>query len=618
MRVFGTPEDLASADYVANQMTSLGLEDVALESVPGDAWVFGGASVTLSGDLALTYPAGSMGGVPGTPPEGLSGELVFVGLGTARDYAKLHAKAKGKIVIAWWDPDVVWANHVAYEAQARGAKALILATPKGGAYYQGDGALGSFDATCDPSLCVPFVTISTKAAGRIIRHLQDGASIDATVALDATNEPANGYNTYGVIPGADPDHVIVIGAHHDAWWFGAADDTSGVAMILAVAKAMMESGYQPQNTLVFTTHTGEEYGLSDAYYDWLIGAWYQVTSAHAEWQNSAVAYVNFEGHEAPYTLGVEVTRELVRFVNSQLGASSDLLADGYELSDIDSWDEAWTFGAAGVPSLTFSEVSPEYSQDLYHTQLDTIDRIDFDALAPVLEAETQLITALDQRITYPYGFARRVSGLGSSLDYQLIKAWGFEAGPVHGAFNKMSSAWDAASAARASADATCFNGRLRDAVETSLQGLTALSAWDGTIYPHEQVQNDGLSLDAAVVALRQGDWKAALGSLLNVANVWYVPLLAREWFQREMAHHDPSDPNLAWGGQGKLAPYLDLWDVYMSIRDKGRAGETDFADETHELRRTRDDEITEFGARIDALVGTMHAVTDRLEAAAAC
>ena len=618
MRVFGTPEDIAAADYVAGQMTSLGLQNVALESVPGYAWVFEGASVSLTGALTKTYSAGSMGGAPGTPPEGLSGPLVFAGLGTATDYAKLHVNARDKIVIAWWSPEIAWANLVAYEAQARGAKALILATPKGGSYFQAPGALGSFDATCDPELCVPFVTISTKAASRIVHQLESGASIDATVVLNATNQSANGYNTYGVIPGTDSSQVIVIGAHHDAWWHGAIDDASGVAMVLALAKAVVDSGYQPRYTWVFTTHTGEEYGLSDAHYDWLTGAWWQITRTHPEWQDSAVAFVNWEGHQPPSSLGVTVARELMSFVNGQLGASGDLLAGGYGLYDVGTWNEGWTFAAAGVPSITFGEFDPAYIQNLYHTQLDTIDEIDFEALEPVLAAETQLVTALDQRPTSPYGFKFRLWNLKKKLDYTLMEAWGYKPGPVRSAFKEMSAAWDAAAAAREEADQTCFSSAMRSAAAISLQGFTALDAFDGTIYPHEQVQNDAWYLEKAVVSLRAGDWRTALTSLLSVAQTRYVPLLAKDWFEAEMSHHDLDDPNIAWGAQGHLAPFLDLWDVYTSIRQKGRAGHTDFAGETRELRQARDAAKRLFRERLDEMTETVLAVTEDLQAAAAC
>ena len=172
---------------------------------------------------------------------------MFAGIGSARDYERLGVDVTGKIVLAWWDSAYDWPNHMAYEAKLHGADALIIASPPGGNYYQGKGALGSFDATCDLEYCGPFVTISTRAASRLVDRLQAGERLRAQVVMNATvDEGATGYNTIGVIPGSEiPEKVVVLGGHHDAWWYGAADDTSGVAMVLALAKAVQESGFQP-------------------------------------------------------------------------------------------------------------------------------------------------------------------------------------------------------------------------------------------------------------------------------------------------------------------------------------------------------------------------------------
>jgi hypothetical protein len=619
-RAFGTPQDLETATYIADQMTELGLQDVALEPVVGDGWSFEGASVTVD-DKVL--PAGAFGGVEGTGPEGVSGRLVFAGIGSARDYDRLERHGidvTGKIVLAWWNADYNWPNHMAYEAKHRGADALIIASPPGGNYYQAKGALGSFDATCDLEHCLPFVTISTRAAARLVERLEAGERLRATVVLEATVEQgATGYNTIGVIPGSeDPEKVIVLGAHHDAWWHGAVDNTSGVAMLLAIAKAVQESGFQPRYTWVFGTHTGEEYGIADAYYDWLYGAWYRITQAHPEWQTEAVAFLNWEGHAPPYELRVNVTEELWSFVDRQLRRSDALLANGYRLVNIYSWNEAWTFGAAGVPALTFASFPEAYSRYVYHTQLDTVDVIDFEGLAPILEAEVRLLLALDARRTLPLSFERRLATLEASLDEAPIDRWGYDDAALRAAMDALEEAWARAAAARHGAETACFNDALREAVRLSLTGFTALSAWDFTIYPHEQVQNDALYLSKALSVLREGDWKRAIWRLWNVAQVWYASLLSREPFQVEMSHHAPDYPKLAWGAQGKLAPYLDLWDVHAAIRTKGKAGETDFSAEIAELKRVRRASLEEWAARLDAMAGVMTGVATELDAAAGC
>lgn len=622
-RVAGTPEDLATATYITRAMSRIGLEDVHLEQVPVDAWLFKGASVAVSGPSgAKTYDAGSQGGVPGTPRKGLSGEVVFAGEGTALDYERLGLDATGKIVLAWWNPSSVWTNHMAYEAQARGAKALIVSTPPGGAYYQAEGAIGSFDATCDPNLCVPFVTISTRDAQQILGRLQAGEKVTATVTLKAEIKyGATGYNTYGKITGSvNPNKVIVFGAHHDAWWYGAVDDTSGVATVLALAKAVKASGYQPRYTWVFTTHTGEEYGLADAYYDWLIGAWWRITHAHTEWQTSAVAFVNFEGQGYPANMRANVAQELRPLLHQELGRSMQLLPYGTAIFELYSWNEAWTFGAAGVPSITFSSFDDVYTRTIYHTQFDTIDKIDFGYLRNLVTVETRFSVALDQAVLLPYDFSMRVSTLGNSLDYTLMEQLGYgraDRKALKAAYDRLSAAWGAVARLAYPADVALYNTHLREAARVSLQDFTALSAWDYTIYPHQQVENDAYYLGLSIADLEAGKWKSGLRYLeWWVAQSWYIPRISKMWFQHEMSHHDTAYAKIAWGGQGHLAPYLDLWQTYKDIEWKALAGNYDFADEIAALESIRANEVALYHERLDALTASINTVAWHLEQAA--
>lgn len=434
---------------------------------------------------------------------------------------------------------------------------------------------------------------------------------------------ATGYNTIGSITGSvHPEKVVVIGAHHDAWWRGAVDATSGVALTLALAKAIGESSYQPRHTWVFATHTGEEYGLADAYYDWLYGAWWRITHEHPEWQRKAAAFFNFEGHGFPYRLRVNVTQELDPFLRRQLESQSGSLPAGHDVVDIFSWNEAWTFGAAGVPSLTFAtgfEDDPDgYERTIYHTQLDTVDRIDFEELAPIAAAEAATILAFDRREVAPYSFRHRLETLRASIDDDVARRLGASTSRLRAGIREMAAAWRAAAAAADDARPSCRNRHMREAVRRSLTGFTALNVWDETIYPHEQVQSDAVLLTETLAALAEGRWRQALEALLGVAQTWYVPLLSKGPFQHEMSHHARDYSRLSWGGQGKLPPYLDTWRAYRDIAAAGASGTTDFSRAVATLESYLDIERAQLRRRLRALVGSVAAVTAELRAAAGC
>ncbi len=92
--------------------------------------------------------------------------------------------------------------------------------------------------------------------------------------------PTQGENVVAFLRGSDlADEVVIIGAHYDhvgklgqptcrgsedpsdTICNGADDNASGSAVVLAIARALGESGYRPRRTLVFVHFSGEELGL---------------------------------------------------------------------------------------------------------------------------------------------------------------------------------------------------------------------------------------------------------------------------------------------------------------------------------------------------------------------
>ena len=80
-----------------------------------------------------------------------------------------------------------------------------------------------------------------------------------------------GQNVVGLLPGSDPelaDEYLLLGAHHDhigkaedGIFYGADDNASGVAMVLAVAKRLSQSGQRPRRSVLFVSFDVEEHLL---------------------------------------------------------------------------------------------------------------------------------------------------------------------------------------------------------------------------------------------------------------------------------------------------------------------------------------------------------------------
>ena len=615
-RVTGTPQDEQTASYLADQMDTIGLEDVSIESHTTDGWRFSGGSVRARGPgLDRSFRVSSLGGVPGTPPGGVSGRIVPVGFGTAPEYEGLNVE--GKIVFAWWDYDNkgIWPNYIAYEAMAHGAKAVIIASaPANGWYAAGNGrALGGNDGECSTTQCAPLVVISRRNAFALVRALGAG-KVQGSVTLNAQNVlDSIGHQPIGQITGSVyPDRAIVFTAHQDAWFTSAADDSVSIGMILAIAKAAIESGYQPRYTWIFAPTTGEEYGLSDAYYDWLQGAFHRITVSHADWTTQAVAVLNWEVHSPPYYVYANVARELRGFVGDSFTASKqDGLIDYYGLADVYSWNDGFTYTAQGAPAVTFTASGPDY-WGRYHTNYDSLDTLDFNTLKPVLQAETRVAVDLEHTLM-PFRFGSRISTLKASLDPEALARYGADAQGIDDAITGLRAAWDAASVATPS---VCASTALREATRISDDGFTALTFDDATVYPHQQVQLDMQLLSAAVNHLSDGRPHLAANSIAGIDLNGLASILSRPGFQEELLHHDPSYERISWGAQGQLTVPIDLYDMWHTVA-AAKAGAV-LQPEIDQLKAIRTQTAVVYRARIDALIATVNAVAAQLNAVTDC
>ena len=92
-RQAGSDAEHAAAEYLYQEMLSLGLEDVEKVAADCDRWQFNGASFTVDGEDYPVYTYATAA----TPADGLTAEIVYVGQGTMWDYEGLDVT--GKIVL---------------------------------------------------------------------------------------------------------------------------------------------------------------------------------------------------------------------------------------------------------------------------------------------------------------------------------------------------------------------------------------------------------------------------------------------------------------------------------------------------------------------------------------
>lgn len=622
-RAAGSTADNAGASFIKQEMAKIGLSSVRMERVPVDAWEFKGASLTVNGVGGMyEFVASSMGGVPGTPAGGLTGEIVYVGQGTPQEYPA--SGVDGKLLLVDWNANNFWVNLIGNQATLDGAKGVIISTMNYPVYYEWPSSLGSFDATYDDNW-VPLIVISRNDGFSLVDMMSKGpvtGTMISNIKLTLAENDGSGYNVAGVYPGRNHENPILILGHHDAWFFGASDDTSAVAGMLAWAKAMKKTGYVPEHDLYFIATTGEEYGNTDAYYEWLVGAWYMITQAHPDWAMKAVAFLNieglggrwFDGTPGPFT--GRANYQLAPLVRQVFGANPALLPNGWSVTTLlSSWQDGWTLTAAGIPGITFSDTIPGYDA-IYHTNIDNLGLMHYDDMAMQVKVMHKVLESIDRSTILPYTFSERAFDIAKSIDTNDFAYVGVDGSGLYSAiseFRSLARKYDAIAPMLTPADKEMANALLMQVSQLINKEWTALSCWDSVIYPTQQVEWDAIWLTKALDFLKTGNLHDACDELWNVGLTWNAFFDYQVW-KWENDRHAPGAVHLNWGAQGHLAPYVDIYAPYVSLREKSEdGGSCDVSWEMDALKTVLDSEKTVLTSRVGSEIQQLTQVNMMLE-----
>ena len=574
-RLAGSPADNAAADYVQGQFASMKLANVRQEAVPVDVWDMQGAWVRVNG---RTMAASQFDGVPGTNGP-ITAPVVDVGLGTLADFA--GKDVSGKIVLIDLELDDWWLNYPGCLAALQGAKAVIATWGKNTyPWYAPPQSLGANDGEYDRDWA-PMAYIS-RADGAWLKARVGAGPVTATVRSDVTvtmhdfahpDQGGLGYNVVGEIQGSDPTaKAVLIAAHHDAHFRAGLDDTGAVANMLMIAKAMKLSGYQPQRTVIFLATTGEEFGYTDSWYDWCAGAWYAATVTHASgtqdpWtgpKGRVALMLNLElmaRKGAKLTMGASTA--LAPWLKAAAKASSGLLPNGASVATpISSWEDGWTFSAAGVPALVM-EAGGKHYDEIYHTDFETKALVDYGYLGKIAKFFYRLERRADSGLL-PYDLRAQADDLNAAVSAGALTS----AGVSQDAVTALREALHAYTVAVTEFATRTIPASHRATVNDGLAALesywnthlTGLDAWDYQAYPFQQTLYDTQNLDLALAHLRATPVQTdgALQDLGAVAVAYYGLEFGADAYSANLVRYSPDYPLICWGGQVNGAWKVDI------------------------------------------------------------
>ena len=581
-RTAGSDAEHAAADYLAGVMEEIGLSNVEKVAAPCDRWQFNGASFTVDGK---EYPVYSYA-TASTPTEGITAEVVYAGKGTMWDYEDLDVE--GKIVLVDVDQRADWwVTYPMLEADFQGA-AAILAANVGGFSQVADDALNCQDI-CGPT-SIPTLSIGLADSQELQNKMKEGP-VTATLVVDNEVEIDAGttYNIMGVLKGKSSDHQILVGGHYDVHFWGFQDDNCAVGLVLSMAKAMIDSGYQPENDIVFCLHGAEEWGSSYTQYDWTVGAWEMINSVHPDWVGKTLAFLNFELPAYEFdtytsTYSAPEMYAMLDYYANEYPYSPDpegcfpdgVLTEGYQTY---TYSDDFSYYAAGVPSTVngfllqkdMENVFPFYV-DIYHSQYDTPDTYNEAVMDFNIRYYGALAMYIDQTPALYLDFTAQYDRILASIDEEAMAAAGVDMAAFHTALEELNTAAQAMTErvkalnrdylkAREDGDSAAMEKLWAEGKELTAQNLQAFEfaqknllglMYERPIVPHEAPQENIQLCQDIIACLEQGDVVTVVDELAwTVNNVleYYAMYFSPEVIaiQDDMHWGEGNQDNLYWG-----------------------------------------------------------------------
>jgi carboxypeptidase Q len=356
-------------DWCLAEMKNDGFQNVRGEEVTVPRWVRGKESVELIKPRYRRLPMLALGGSVGTPPGGITADVLVVS--GFDDLKSRAAEARGKIVLfnvpftEYRETVIVRTQGATHAARAGAVASLIRSV---GPFSMQTPHTGGMSYANEVKK-IPHAALSLEDANMLSRMAARGEPIRVRLKMEAQMLPDGiSRNVIAEIPGREkPEEIVIVSGHIDSWDVGqgAMDDGGGCLAAWEAARLMLRLGLQPRRTVRVVLWTNEENGIR--------GAMQYAKRHEATLAKHALAIESDAGVFRPTGfgfLGSGRGMEIIRGVGTLLepiGAGA--IAKGCRGADV------LKLVRGGVPVMHL-EVDREKYFWFHHTDADTIDKLD--------------------------------------------------------------------------------------------------------------------------------------------------------------------------------------------------------------------------------------------------
>ena len=367
---FTGSKNLESAiDWCLAEMKHDGFQNVRGEEVIVPRWVRGNESVELLSPRRRTLPMLGLGGSVGTPPGGITADVLVV---TGFDDLKNRvAEAKGRIVLfnvpfTEYRETVIVRTQGAIHAARAGALASLIRSV--GPFSMQTPHTGGMSYADDVKK-IPHAALSLEDANMLSRMAARGEPLRVRLKMEArTLADGTSRNVVAEIPGSEkPEEIVIVSGHIDSWDVGqgAMDDGGGCLAAWEAARLMLKLGLRSKRTVRVVLWTNEENGIR--------GAMSYAERHEAALARHTLAIESDSGVFQPTGfgfLGSGRGMEIIRGVGKLLDPiGSGNIAKGCRGADV------LKLVRGGVPVMHLEVDRKKYFW-FHHTDADTIDKLD--------------------------------------------------------------------------------------------------------------------------------------------------------------------------------------------------------------------------------------------------
>ena len=391
-RLAATEAEARAREWAVKRLRAMGFSNVHIEPFTMPVWNRGAESAEIVSPFPQKLAVTALGYSGSTGAAGVSGQIVYFDSVDALRAAP-DSEVRGKIVFIdhHMMPAQDGAGYGQFGAPRRigptiaskkGALAIVVRSigtdhhrnPHTGVQYFTDGARP-----------IPAGALAVPDAEQLVRILKRGLPVTMHLMLvSERHENGQSGNVVAELPGRDPKApMLLVGGHLDSWDLGtgAIDDASGVAIVTAAAKHIMDAGRPIRTIRVVWFGAEEPGGLGGA----------ALAKAHPN-DRYAIAGESDLGADRIWRFSSQLSKTDPAAYGQLTAALAPLGIVKNDKGEADGTDIEATV-AAGAPWISLNQDALRYF-DWHHTPDDTLDKIDPEQLRQNVAAWTAVLATL--------------------------------------------------------------------------------------------------------------------------------------------------------------------------------------------------------------------------------